>query len=94
MSFEFTNVLITYQEIINNVLRQYLNQFVIAYLNDIIIYSKILKKHINYIFKVLECLNIKNLHLKSKKCEFYRKKVNFFEFVVERHKVRINPKKL
>ncbi len=71
MSFEFTNALATYQKIINNVLRQYLNQFVIAYLNDIMIYLKILKKYVNNIFKVLECLNIKNLHFKLKKCEFY-----------------------
>ncbi len=71
MSFELTNVLTTCQEIINNALRQHLNQFVIAYLNDIIIYSKILKKHVNYVFKVLECLNKRNLHLKLKKCEFH-----------------------
>ncbi len=94
MSFELTNVLTMYQKIINNILRQYLNQFVIAYLNDIIIYSKILKEHVSYIFKVLKCLNIKNLHFKSKKCEFYRKKINFFKFVVKRYKVRINLKKL
>ncbi len=43
MSFELTNVLTMCQKIINNILRQYLNQFVITYLNDIIIYSKILK---------------------------------------------------
>ncbi len=71
MLFELMNVLTTYQKIINNVLRQYLNQFVIIYLNDIIIYSKILKKHISYVFKVLKCLNIKNLHFKLKKCEFH-----------------------
>ncbi len=94
MLFELTNVLTMYQKIINNILQQYLNQFVIAYLNNIIIYSKILKKHISYIFKVLEYLNIKNLYLKSKKCEFYRKKVDFFEFVVKQHKIRINLKKL
>jgi len=63
-------------------------------LNNIIIYSKILKEHISYVFKVLKYLNIKNLHLKLKKCEFYQKKVNFFEFVVKQHKVRINFKKL
>ncbi len=79
---------------INDTLRQHLNRFVIIYLNDIIIYLKTLKEHVNYVFKVLECLNIKNLHLKSKKCEFHRKKVNFLEFVVKRHKVRMNLKKL
>ncbi len=94
MSFELTNVLTTYQEIINNILRQYLNQFVIIYLNDIIIYSKILKEHISYIFKVLECLNIKNLHFKLKKCEFHQKKIDFLKFVVKQYEVRINLKKL
>jgi len=94
MSFELTNVSTTYQEMINDILRQYLNRFVIAYLNDIIIYLKILKKHVSYVFKVLECLNIKNLHLKSKKCEFHQKEVDFFKFVVERHEIRMNLKKL
>ncbi len=94
MSFELTNALATYQKIINDILRQYLNRFIITYLNDIIIYSKILKEHVSYIFKVLKCLNIKNLHLKLKKCEFHRKEINFFKFVVERHKVRMNSKKL
>ena len=71
MSFELTNVSTTYQEIINDVLRQHLNRFVIAYLNDIIIYLKILKEHVSYIFKILKCLNKKNLYLKLKKCEFH-----------------------
>ena len=71
MSFELTNVSTTCQEIINDALRQYLNRFVIVYLNDIMIYSKILKEHVSYIFKVLECLNKRNLHLKSKKYEFH-----------------------
>jgi len=94
MSFELTNASTTCQEIINDALRQYLNQFVIAYLDDIMIYSNILKEHVNYISKVLECLNKRNLHLKLKKCEFHRKEIDFLEFVVERHEVRINLKKL
>ncbi len=71
MLFELTNVSTTCQKIINNILRQYLNQFVIAYLDDIIIYLKILKKYVSYIFKILKYLNIKNLYFKLKKCEFY-----------------------
>jgi len=94
MSFGLTNVLTTCQKIINDALRQYLNRFVIVYLNDIMIYSKILKEHVSYVFKVLKCLNRRNLHLKSKKCEFYQKEINFLEFVVRRHEVRMNFKKL
>ncbi len=58
------------------------------------IYSKTLKEHVSHIFKVLECLDMRNLYLKSKKCEFHQEKVNFLGFVVERHEVRMNPKKL
>ncbi len=94
MPFELTNASTTYQEMINDALRQHLNRFVIAYLNDIIIYLKILKEHVSHVFKVLECLNKRNLHLKSKKCEFHQKEVDFFEFVVKRHEVRMNLKKL
>jgi len=71
-----------------------LNQFVITYLNDIIIYLTILKEHMKHVFKVLEYLDKKNLHLKLKKCEFHQKKIDFFEFVVKRHEVRINLEKL
>ncbi len=42
------------------------------------IYLDILKEHANYVFKVLKCLNKRNLHLKSKKCEFHQKEVDFF----------------
>ncbi len=94
MSFELTNISTTYQEMINDALRQYLNRFVIAYLNDIMIYSKILKEHVSHISKVLECLDKRNLHLKPKKCEFHRKEVDFLGFVVERHEVRMNLEKL
>ncbi len=94
MSFELTNASTTCQEMINDALRQHLDQFVIVYLNDIMIYSKILEKHVSHVSKVLECLDMRNLHLKPKKCEFHREEVNFLGFVVERHEVRMNPKKL
>ncbi len=79
---------------INDALRQHLNRFVIAYLNDIMIYSKTLKEHVSHVFKVLKCLNTRNLHLKPKKCEFHRKEVDLLGFVVERHEIRMNLKKL
>ncbi len=94
MLFELINVSTTCQEIINDALRQYLNIFVIAYLNDIMIYLITLKKHVQHVSQILKCLKRRNLRLKLKKCEFHRKKVNFLEFVVERHEIRINLKKI
>jgi len=94
MSFELINAPTTCQEIINDALRQYLNIFVIAYLNDIMIYSITLKKHVQHVSQILECLNQRNLRLKSEKCEFHREKVNFLKFVVGRHEIRMNLEKV
>ena len=94
MSFEFTNASTTCQNMINNALRQRLNKSVIAYLNDILIYSKILKQHIKHVFLMLECLNDQNLLLKLKKCEFHKKEVEFLGFVVEQQSIRIDSRKL
>jgi len=94
MSFELINASTTCQKMINDALRQYLDIFVIAYLNDIMIYSITLKKHVQHVSQILECLNKRDLRLKSKKCEFHREKVNFLEFVVGRHEIRMNSKKI
>ncbi len=94
MSFELINASTTCQEMINDALRQYLDIFVIAYLNDIMIYLITLKKHVQHVSQILECLNKRDLRLKLKKCEFHQEKVNFLGFVVERREIRINPKKI
>ena len=94
MSFELTNASTTFQKMINDTLREYLNIFVIIYLNDILIYSKTLKKHVEHVQKVLTCLIKKNLRLKSKKCEFHKKKINFLKFVIERHDIKMNLNKI
>jgi len=94
MSFELINVSTTCQKMINDALRQYLNIFVIAYLNDIMIYLITLKEHVQHVSQVLKCLNQRNLRLKPKKCEFHQEEVDFLEFVVERHEIRMNSKKI
>ena len=83
MSFELTNASTTYQKLMNNILRKHLDIFVIAYLNDILVYSKTKEKHIKHVNIVLELLMQRNLLLKSKKCEFHKKKVNFLNFIIE-----------
>ena len=54
MLFELTNVSTTCQEMINNALRQYFDIFVIVYLNDKLIFSKIYKKHVCYNVKLID----------------------------------------
>ncbi len=45
-------------------------------------------------FQILECLNKRDLHFKLEKYKFYREEIDFLEFIVEQHKIRIDLKKL
>lgn len=94
MSFELTNVSTTFQHLINDTLQKYLDIFVIAYLNDILIYSKTLKKHVEHVSKVLKCLKKRDLRLKSSKCEFHKKDVDYLNFVIDQKEVRIDSNKI
>ena len=90
MSFELINVSTICQKIINNALREYLNMFVLTYLNDILIYFKTLLKHKQYVRTILQCLKQRRLLFKLEKCEFHQFDVEFFKFVMKIRKVRID----
>ncbi len=57
MLFKLKNVLVIFQRLINNMLREYFNDFVIIYLNNILIYSDDLEMHCKHVHKVLAKLN-------------------------------------
>ena len=94
MSFELTNALATFQTYINNVLRKYLNKFVIIYLDDILIYFKTKKKHIRHVQKVLETMKRVNLRIKLEKSEFHKEEIKFLDHILFSTKIRLNSKKL
>ena len=93
MSFELINVSTICQEMINDALREHLNVFVIAYFDDILIYSKTLTKHEQHVRKMLQCLKQRWLLFKFEKCEFHKFEIKFFEFVIKIRKVRMNSMK-
>ena len=72
MSFKLMNTSATFQKLINHVLYDHLNKFVITYLNDILIFFETEKKHEKHIKKILKKLQEKNLYFKSEKCEFHK----------------------
>ena len=68
ISFKLYNVLSIFQTFINKILREYLDIFYFAYLDDILIYSNIKKEYVKYIRKILEKLNNVDLYLNINKC--------------------------
>jgi hypothetical protein len=71
MSFGLINAPASYQSLINNILRKYLNDFVIAYLNDILIYSKTKEEHIKHVTAILEALEKVNVKINNAKNVFH-----------------------
>jgi Reverse transcriptase (RNA-dependent DNA polymerase) len=94
MPFRLINILIIYQALINNILREYLNDFIVTYLDDILIYSKNEKEHTGYIIKVLKTLKRTGLKINGEKLTFYQTKIKFLGYILTTTGVKINPEKV
>ena len=71
MSFRLINAPVMFQTYINNVLREYLNMFVIVYLNNILVYLKNEKAHKKHVRQILNTLKKVDLRIISEKSQFH-----------------------
>src|ERR1043165_1443392 len=71
MPFGLNNALVTFQRLMNDVLRDYLRKFVAVYLDDIIIFSKDKESHKRHVKKVLNKIRGANLKIKITKCQWF-----------------------
>ncbi len=94
VSFRFANASTTFQTYINVALRKYLDVFALAYINDILIFSKILEKHERHVRVVLEKLLQYKLYVNIKKSEFNVVKTTFLSFIIIRDDVKMNLSKV
>ena len=83
MSFKLKNVSVIFQRLINNILREYFNDFVIIYLNNILIYSDDLETHHKHVCKILVKLNERALYVKKLKSRFKIKKIEFLRYIIQ-----------
>ena len=84
----------TFQELINHILYDHLNKFVITYLDDILIYSENKKDHEKHVKKVLKRFQEKNLYLKLEKYEFHKQQVEYLEYIITTEKLEMNSEKI
>ena len=94
MFFELTNVFATLQKVVNKTLYDYLNIFVIVYMNDVLIFSKIKEKHEQHIVKVLKRFQEHNLKVKEKKSKFFKQEITFLEYVIQLERIEMKANKL
>ena len=94
MQFRFTNTPTTFQRRINHILGEYLNDFVIVYLDNIIIYLNSKKEYKEYIKQVLSRLYKENILVIIKKYKFHTKKTDFVGFIIKLRQISMDPKKI
>ncbi len=94
LSFKLTNESIFFQQYMNDVLWDFLNDFCQVYLDDILIYSKMRKKHRDHVKLVLRRLREAELQMNIRKCEFDVKETVFLEVIVFELGLRINLSKV
>jgi len=71
MPYGLTNAPASFQRMINNVLREYTDKFVVVYLDDILIYSKTYEEHVQQVHKVLTALQEAKLSVNPAKSYFH-----------------------
>ncbi|CAH9144198.1 unnamed protein product [Cuscuta epithymum] len=82
MPFGLTNALAAFMDLMNRVFSEYLDQFVIVFIDDILIYSKNEEEHEHHLRLVLERLREKQFFAKFSKCEFWLKEIGFLGHVI------------
>ncbi|KAL4032686.1 hypothetical protein IC575_005767 [Cucumis melo] len=94
MSFGLTNAPAVFMDLMNRIFHQYLDQFVIVFIDDILVYSMDKKAHEEHLRIVLQTLRDKQLYAKFSKCEFWLNQVVFLGHVVSAGGVSVDLQKV
>ena len=94
MPYGLTNAPAVFQALVNDMLRDFLNTFVIVYLDDILVFSRTPQEHTRHVRQVLHRLLENRLFVKAEKCVFHATSVEFLGYILEKGRVRADPKKV
>lgn len=94
MPFGLKTAPATFQRLMNNVLKDYINKICLVYLDDIIIFPTSLQEHIESINLIFCRLKQANLKVQLDKSEFLKKETEFLGHIVTPNGIKPNPKKI
>nr|AAX95912.1 retrotransposon protein, putative, Ty3-gypsy sub-class [Oryza sativa Japonica Group]ABA92473.1 retrotransposon protein, putative, Ty3-gypsy subclass [Oryza sativa Japonica Group] len=91
MSFGLTNAPAFFMNLMNKVFMEYLDKFVVVFIDDILIYSRTKEEHEEHLRLALEKLREHQLYAKFSKCEFWLSEVKFLGHVISAGGVAVDP---
>jgi hypothetical protein len=92
--FGLTNFPATFMCLMNNVLKKFLDIFVLVFIDDIIIYSKNREDHEEHLGLLLQVLIEHQLYAKISKCDFFQKQVHYLGHIISEEGVAVDPGKI
>ncbi len=94
LSFKLINDSVSFQQYMNDILWDFLNDFCQVYLNNILIYSKTQREHKQHVKIILNRLREVSLQMNIWKCEFNLEEIVFLEVIVFKQSLRMNSVKM
>src|SRR3954466_9084817 len=94
MSFGMTKAPATFSRLMNYIFMEFLDKFVVVYLDDILIYSKNEEEHADHLRLILEKLREHNLYAKYSKCEFWLPEVTYLAHVISKDGIAVPPERI
>ncbi len=94
MPFGLSNSPAVFQALVNDVLRDMVDQFIYVYLDDILIFSSSLQEHVQHVRRVLQRLLENGLFVKAEKCAFHAQSVPFLGYIISSEGTRMDPDKV
>ena len=94
VSFGLCNASTNFMRVMNEVFRPFLDDFVIVYLDDILIFSGTWDEHVRHVKKVLDTLQREKLYVKMSKCKFGKTALVYLGHIVGGGQLKIDPSKI
>ena len=94
ISFGLNNALAAFMDPMNRVFKPYLDQFMVVFIDDILIYQRTQEDHTHHPWTTLEVLRRNELYAKFSKCESWLNKVAFLGQVVSNEGISVDPQQI
>jgi hypothetical protein len=94
MSFGICNAMATFMHVMNDVFRPFVDEFVILYLDNILIFRGTWDEHVKHVKQVLDTFQRENLYVKLSKCEFGKTGLVYLGHIVGGGQLKIDPSKI